>query len=219
MTTSEKPWWYGKTGKELDGLRVRVRYESGAELTGIISSPINSFVGIRATNSRLGVPVEAPFIFDHGEAVKLSADCHITSVNLFDDPDYERIDGHHDLREDDLIVTLIGNRYKVLATREGSDFVKCRTLEDPGSPFSLDVGEIRYVLRRKPQLPDKPGLWVDKDDSLWLAAQAPYEDWDFTCLRTDGHWIADGKRITRFNRNELSGFAPFRPYKPEVDND
>ncbi|MBT1161270.1 hypothetical protein [Bifidobacterium sp. SO1] len=138
-------------------------------------------------------------------------DPNVVSIEPLDDPSYERITGRHDLREGDLIVTLIGNRYKVLATREGSDFVKCRTLEDPGSPFSLDVGEIRYVLRRKLQLPDKPGLWVDNEGAVWLA-------WN---VEPDGLCVmkTEGAPSPMFNLRQamlvceadIEGYAPFHP--------
>lgn len=212
MNTSETPWWQGKTCGELEGTRVKVTYKNGAIAEGCLDRFGDLDIGDRET-------VHVSRCFAEDERFDLSV--RVESVELLDGPDYERIDGHHDLREGDLVVTLIGNRYKVLATSEGSDYVKCRTLENPGSPFSIDASEICYVLRPKPQLPDKPGLWEDKDGDVWV-----YADTNAAFLiRCIGSHDENGKFIWHIHGRvhnsscDASHYAPFHPYKPEADHE
>lgn len=68
----------------------------------------------------------------------------------------------------------------------------------------LDDSAFSYALRPKPQLPDRDGLWFDKDGALWVAR----DDKARAICTSKGTWIANGPVDS-----QLRVFAPFRPAK------
>lgn len=184
---SEKPFWEGKTCKELDGLHVKITWNNGDTMT----STLNIFGN--AGQCELS-PARHP-------AATFAPYADIKSIELVDDPEYERIDNIEDVREGDIFVAKDLNRYSVcsvLRKEHGEDNIIQVHVVGVGQ-FAILRSAFSYALRPKPQLPDKPGLWLDKDDAVWCF------DGDFLRPLND---IEDAWSVSRTTQ-----FAPFRPAK------
>lgn len=102
---SEKPFWEGKTCEEMANLHVKVTFVAGAVLTGITDCSGH----IRRSRNGSVVPISA-----NRGAERFVPYRDIESIELLDDPEYERIDNIEDVREGDVYVGTDGNRYTVL---------------------------------------------------------------------------------------------------------
>lgn len=187
---SEKPFWAGKTCKELEGLRVKIAWDNGDTLT----STLNLFGN--AGQCELS-PARHP-------AATFVPYADIKSIELVDDPEYERIDDIDDVREGDVYVGTDGNRYPVVELAEFADYpLRVKVSSEACLPHR---DYFAYALRPKPKLPDHDGLWLDKDDAIWQVydhqAIPVYDD-------------ADGWGVQReiFSVSQLGQYAPFRPAK------
>ena len=187
---SEKPFWAGKTCKELEGLRVKIAWDNGDTLT----STLNLFGN--AGQCELS-PARHP-------AATFVPYADIKSIELLDDPEYERIDNLDDVREGDVYVATDGNRYTV--TRRTTSNLQPLTVTVINTNFYPHRSYFGYALRPTPKLPDHDGLWLDKDDAIWQVydhqAIPVYDD-------------ADGWGVQReiFSVSQLGQYAPFRPAK------
>ena len=187
---SEKPFWEGKTCKELEGLRVKITWDNGDTLT----STLNLFGN--AGQCELS-PARHP-------AATFVPYADIKSIELLDDPEYERIDNLDDVREGDVYVATDGNRYTVL--RRTTSNLNPLTVAVINTTFYPHRSYFGYALRPTPKLPDHDGLWLDKDDAIWQVydhqAIPVYDD-------------ADGWGVQReiFSVSQLGQYAPFRPAK------
>ena len=187
---SEKPFWEGKTCKELEGLRVKITWDNGDTLT----STLNLFGN--AGQCELS-PARHP-------AATFVPYADIKSIELLDDPEYERIDNLDDVREGDVYVATDGNRYTVVGLAEFADHPL--RVKVSGGACLPHRDYFAYALRPKPKLPDHDGLWLDKDDAIWQVydhqAIPVYDD-------------ADGWGVQReiFSVSQLGQYAPFRPAK------
>lgn len=135
---SEKPFWKGKTCKELAGLHVKITWNNGDTMT----STLNIFGN--AGQCELS-PARHP-------AATFAPYADIESIELLDDPEYERIDNIEDVREGDEVFTLSGNKYKARAVYESMEVYA------DGDGFSPIIQReyFAYALRPKPKL---PGCW------------------------------------------------------------
>lgn len=191
---SEKPFWEGKTCEEMANLHVKVTFVAGAVLTGITDCSGH----IRRSRNGSGVPISA-----NRGAERFAPYRDIESIELLDDPKYERIDSIEDVREGDEVFTLSGNKYKARAVYESMEVYA------DGDGFSPIIQRkyFAYALRPKPKLPDKPGLWFDKYDAVWCFdgdSLRPLRgvvtgEWD---ISKDTWWVS-----------APTSFAPFRPAK------
>lgn len=187
---SEKPFWEGKTCKELEGLRVKITWDNGDTLT----STLNLFGN--AGQCELS-PARHP-------AATFVPYADIKSIELLDDPECERIDNLDDVREGDVYVATDGNRYPVVGLAEFADYPL--RVKVSGGACLPHRDYFAYALRPKPKLPDHDGLWLDKDDAIWQVydhqAIPVYDD-------------ADGWGVQReiFSVSQLGQYAPFRPAK------
>ena len=125
---------------------------------------------------------------------------------MLDDPEYERIDNIEDVREGDIFVAKDGNHYPIKHIGDyGLGATFCVSLPY-GIRAWLDDSAFSYALRPKPQLPDRDGLWFDKDDAIWQVcdhqAVPVYDDAD--------EW---GLQREVFSVSQLGQYAPFRPAK------
>ena len=146
---SEKPFWEGKTCEEMANLHVKVTFVTGAVLTGITDCSGH----IRRSRNGSVVPISP----SRG-AERFVPYRDIESIELLDDPEYERIDNIEDVREGDEVFTLSGNKYKARAVYE-----------------SMEV----YA--------DGDGFWLDKNDNTWTMRDGSLQvtclgadDWCFT---------------------------------------
>lgn len=196
---SEKPFWEGKTCKEMANLHVKVTFVAGAVLTGITDCSGH----IRRSRNGSVVPISA-----NRGAERFVPYRDIESIELVDDPEYERIDDIHDVCTGDIFVAKSGNRYDI----------RCADPRRGRPVFGVSIeGEVRewigsksfaYALRLKLRLPDEPGLWLDKDDNTWM-----FKGGSIQCIRIGtGKWNLDRPWISADGAQAWPA-APFRPVK------
>lgn len=195
---SEKPFWEGKTCEEMANLHVKVTFVAGAVLTGITDGSGH----IRRSSNGSGVPISPS-----RRAERFVPYRDIESIELVDDPEYERIDNIEDVREGDTYVGKDGNRYTVIALdKHGHHPLQLRIYE--GACCWPQRDYFAYALRPKLQLPDHDGLWFDKDNNLWLARGE-----DMRRLRnSSGEWGAL-RTLVPIDSVQARTAAPFRPAK------
>lgn len=192
---SEKPFWEGKTCKEMAGLHIKVTFKNGSILTGKTNPDASIVVNYLTVRLSYGAE-DDPFLPIRG----------IDTIELLDDPEYERIDNIEDVREGDIFVAKDGNHYPIKHIGDyGLGATFCVSLPY-GIRAWLDDSAFSYALRPKPQLPDRDGLWFDKDDAIWQVcdhqAVPVYDDAD--------EW---GLQREVFSVSQLGQYAPFRPAK------
>lgn len=200
---SEKPFWEGKTCEEMANLHVKVTFVAGAVLTGITDCSGH----IRRSRNGSVVPISA-----NRWAERFVPYRDIESIELVDDPEYERIDDIHDVCTGDIFVATNGNRFSVVAV-DDDDETDCTLAvmvqaEIPDFHDWMFNSNFAYALRRKPKLPDHDGLWLDKDDNTWTM-----RDGKVHIIRTsDGDWC-----FTRpwfyTDSVQVVNAGPFRPAK------
>ena len=196
---SEKPFWEGKTCKEMAGLHVKATWKNGTIATGVLNDIGDIDLGDNwfSYTSR-----------GYDSSCDFEPMDNIQSIELLDDPEYERIDNIEDVHAGDIFVAKSGNRYDIRCV-------------DPrrGRPvFVVSIeGEVRewigsksfaYALRLKLRLPDEPGLWLDKDDNTWM-----FKGGSIQCIRIGtGKWNLDRPWISADGAQAWLA-APFRPVK------
>ena len=189
---SEKPFWEGKTCKEMANLRVKVTFKNGTVATGVT----DECGDIDGVDSLSCVDVDDKFV-----------PCsYVESIELLDDPNYERIEEADDLQEKDIAVMLDGNRYKVTDVEKGRNRFWGRVYGAVGPEcIALGFNAFTYGLRPKPRLPDKPGLWLDKDDNTWVMGENAFP---LTCIDA-GNWSITRPQFSTDSVQVLNA-APFR---------
>lgn len=155
---NNKPFWQDKTCKEMAGLHVKVTFNSGTIVTGV---------------TNMNGDIKSVYVLTLGMGDDLFVpQADIESIELVDNPEYERIDSIEDVRVGDIFVAANGNKFSVVAVDFDDDKTN-RTLavmvqvDDLGSHVWMFNSNFAYALRPAPKLPDKPGLWLDKDDAVW----------------------------------------------------
>lgn len=192
---NNKPFWQDKTCKEMAGLHVKVTFNSGTIVTGV-------------TNMN-GDITEADNLSGREGNEKFVPNSYIKSIELLDDPEYERIEEADDLQEKDIAVMLDGNRYKVTDVEKGRNRFWGRVYGAVGPEcIALGFNAFTYGLRPKPRLPDKPGLWLDKDDNTWVMGENAFP---LTCIDA-GNWSITRPQFSTDSVQVLNA-APFRPVK------
>ena len=200
---SEKPFWEGKTCEEMANLHVKVTFVAGAVLTGITDCSGH----IRRSRNGSIVPISA-----NRGAERFVPYRDIESIELLDDPEYERIDDIHDVCKGDIFVATNGNRFSVAAV-DDDDKTDCTLAvmiqtENPDSYAWMFNSNFAYALRRKPKLPDHDGLWLDKDDNTWTMRDGSVQ---MTCAGADD-WCFTRAWFSPDSVQVLNA-APFRPAK------
>jgi hypothetical protein len=194
--SSEKPFWEGKTCEEMAGLHIKVTFKNGDVATGVTDKN-GDIKSVYVLTLGMGDDLFVP-----------QAD--IESIELVDDPEYERIDNIEDVREGDIFVAKDGNHYPIKYIGDyGLGATFCVSLPY-GIRAWLDDSAFSYALRPKPQLPDHDGLWLDKGDGLWLVTgttviEIAPKDPPAASISYPASSIEASER--------LSLFAPFRPAK------
>lgn len=198
--SDKKPFWEGKTCNEMAGLHVKVTFKDGSIFTGKTNPDANIVVNYLTVRLSYGAGDE-PFLPIRG----------IDTIELLDNPNYERIEEADDLQEKDIAVTLDGNRYKVTDVEKGRNRFWGRVYGAVGQEcIALGFNAFTYGLRPKPRLPDHDGLWLDKGDGLWLVTgttviEIAPKDQPVASISYPASSIEASER--------LSLFAPFRPAK------
>lgn len=160
---SEKPFWEGKTYKEMAGLHVKATWKNGTIVTGVLDDTGDIDLGDnRYLYTSRGYDSSCDF-----EPID-----NIQSIELLDDPEYERIDNIENVQVGDIACTTEGNHFRVIDLKPdplGDMLLRIRISEIDGE-YCIDSDDFAYALRRKPKLPDHDGLWWDKDNALWSVA-------------------------------------------------
>lgn len=196
---NNKPFWQDKTCNEMAGLHVKVTFKDGSILTGKTNPDASIVINYLTVRLSYGAG-DDPFLPIRG----------IDTIELLDDPEYERIDDIHDVCKGDIFVATNGNRFSVAAVddddKTNSTLAIMIQTEDPDSYAWMFNSNFAYALRPKPQLPDHDGLWFDKDNAIWQVcdhqAVPVYDDAD--------EW---GLQREIFSVSQLVQYAPFRPAK------
>lgn len=204
---SEKPFWAGKTLMEIQDLdqRVKVTMENGDVFIGKLVRRSRDTDGICSLSMQLDahrtyLHVFSAESFDTQPVIP----SYVDTVELVDDPEYERIDNIEDVREGDIFVANDGNHYPIKYIGDyGLGATFCVSLPY-GIRAWLDDSAFSYALRPKPQLPDRDGLWFDKDGALWVARDGKAR----AICTSKGTWMTSAPVDSR-----LHEFAPFRPAK------
>lgn len=189
---SEKPFWEGKTCEEMAGLHIKVTFKNGDVATGVADK---------------NGDIKSAYVLTLGMGDDLFVpEADIESIELVDDPEYERIDDIEDVCEGDILVSESGNRYSIrgIDVRHGYHVFNV-SIEGEVVEW-ISSASFSYALRPKPKLPDHDGLWLDKDDAIWQVcdhqAVPVYDDAD--------EW---GLQREVFSVSQLGQYAPFRPAK------
>ena len=96
---SEKPFWEGKTCKEMAGLHIKVTFKNGDVVTGVADK---------------NGDIKSAYVLTLGMGDDLFVpEADIESIELVDDPKYERIDNIEDVHAGDIFVAKSGNRYDI----------------------------------------------------------------------------------------------------------
>lgn len=194
--SSEKPFWEGKTCEEMAGLHIKVTFKNGDVATGVADK---------------NGDIKSAYVLTLGMGDDLFVPrADIESIELVDDPEYERIDNIEDVREGDIFVAKDGNHYPIKYIGDyGLGATFCVSLPY-GIRAWLDDSAFSYALRPEPKLPDHDGLWLDKGDGLWLVTgttviEIAPKDPPAASISYPASSIEASER--------LSLFAPFRPAK------
>lgn len=195
---SEKPFWEGKTCKEMAGLHIKVTFKNGDVATGVADK---------------NGDIKSAYVLTLGMGDDLFVpEADIESIELVDDPEYERIDDIHDVCTGDIFVATNGNRFSVVAV-DDDDETDCTLAvmvqaEIPDFHDWMFNSNFAYALRRKPKLPNHDGLWLDKDDNTWTMRDGSVQ---MTCIGADD-WCFTRAWFSPDSVQALNA-APFRPAK------
>lgn len=211
---SEKPLWEGKTLMEIQNLdkRVKVTMENGDVFIGKLVRRSRDTDGICSLSMQLDAHRTYLHVFSaESSDTQPVIPSYVDTVELVDDPEYERIDDIHDVCTGDIFVATNGNRFSVAAVDDDdkTNFTLAVIVqaEKPHFHTWMFNSSFAYALRPKPKLPDKPGLWFDKYDAVWCFdgdSLRPLRgvvtgEWD---ISKDTWWVS-----------APTSFAPFRPAK------
>lgn len=195
---SEKPFWAGKTCKEMAGLHIKVTFKNGDVATGVADK---------------NGDIKSAYVLTLGMGDDLFVpEADIESIELVDDPEYERIDDIHDVCTGDIFVATNGNRFSVVAV-DDDDETDCTLAvmvqaEIPDFHDWMFNSNFAYALRQKPKLPNHDGLWLDKDDNTWTMRDGSVQ---ITCIGADD-WCFTRAWFSPDSVQVLNA-APFRPAK------
>lgn len=195
---SEKPFWEGKTCEEMAGLHIKVTFKNGDVATGVADK---------------NGDIKSAYVLTLGMGDDLFVPkADIESIELVDDPEYERIDNIHDVCTGDIFVATNGNRFSIVAV-DDDDETDCTLAvmvqaEIPDFHDWMFNSNFAYALRRKPKLPNHDGLWLDKDDNTWTMRDGSVQ---MTCIGADD-WCFTRAWFSPDSVQVLNA-APFRPAK------
>lgn len=196
--SSEKPFWEGKTCGEMANLHIKVTFKTGTVVTGV-TDEYGDIDGVE--------------VLTYGDINDKFVPCpYVESIELLDDPEYERIDNIEDVREGDVYVGTDGNRYTVL--RRTTSNLQPLTVAVINTTFYPHRSYFGYALRRNPKLPDHDGLWWDKDNALWSVAISGLDNSKLVALLIgDPESPVTGSVWSGLNSKHVTSQAPFRPAK------
>lgn len=217
--SSEKPFWEGKTLMEIQNLdqRVKVTMENGDVFIGKLIRRSRDTDGI----CHLSMQLDAHRTYFHVFSAESSdtppvIPSYVDTIELVDDPEYERIDNIENVQVGDIACTTEGNHFPVIDLKPdplGDMLLRIRISEIDGE-YCIDSDDFAYALRRKPKLPDHDGLWWDKDNALWSVAISGLDNSKLVALLIgDPESPVTGSVWSGLNSKHVTSQAPFRPAK------
>ncbi len=217
--SSEKPFWKGKTLMEIQNLdqRVKVTMENGDVFIGKLIRRSRDTDGI----CHLSMQLDAHRTYLHVFSAESSdtppvIPSYVDTIELVDDPEYERIDNIENVQVGDIACTTEGNHFPVIDLKPdplGDMLLRIRISEIDGE-YCIDSDDFAYALRRKPKLPDHDGLWWDKDNALWSVAISGLDNSKLVALLIgDPESPVTGSVWSGLNSKHVTSQAPFRPVK------
>lgn len=177
---SEKPFWEGKTLMEIQNLdkRVKVTMENGDVFIGKLVRRSRDADGMCSLSMQLDAHRTYLHVFSaESSDTQPVIPSYVDTVELVDDPNYERIDNIEDVRVGDIFVAANGNKFSVVAVDFDDDKTN-RTLavmvqvDDLDSHVWMFNSNFAYALRPAPKLPDHDGLWLDKNGKTWVVSES-----------------------------------------------
>ncbi len=196
--SSEKPFWEGKTCKEMAGLHVKATWKNGTIATGVLDDIGDIDLG------------DNWFLFmsrDYDSTCDFEPLDNIQSIELLDDPKYKRIDNIENVQVGDIVHTRQGNHFPCVSNMNVSHWPQVY-IEEIDSKFVIGISSFAYALRPQPKLPDHDGLWLDKDDNTWTMRDGSVQ---VTCIGADD-WCFTRAWFSPDSVQVLNA-APFRPAK------
>lgn len=183
---SEKQWYEDIPRDEIRDKHVRVTCEEGAIFEGRLKPDgpyaalgFKPFVGLKGRSSAY---FEGFHVLERGSDDSWHPLIGITSVDLvWDERDWDWIDAK-DLRCGDAVVAN-GVLYKVRAMglQDEHPFV----LADAPGRLSIDLRLVSCALRRRVQVPVKPGFYQDTLGEFWARSAKPTDDGPWRSVEPD----------------------------------
>lgn len=211
--SSEKPFWEGKTLMEIQNLdqRVKVTMENGDVFIGKLIRRSRDTDGICSLSMQLDAHRTYLHVFSaESSDTPPVIPSYVDTIELVDDPEYERIDNIENVQVGDIACTTEGNHFRVIDLKPdplGDMLLRIRISEIDGE-YCIDSDDFAYALRRKPKLPNHDGLWLDKDDNTWTMRDGSVQ---MTCIGADD-WCFTRAWFSPDSVQVLNA-APFRPAK------
>ena len=191
---SEKPFWEGKTCKEMERLRVRVTLNNGDIITG----RMDAF-------GYITLSVGTVLVSNNGSSEPFVPRQGIKSVELLDESKYERIDSIENVREGDIFVAKSGNLYDIrTCEKRRGTFVFLLSMESEATEW-ISSRSFAYALRRNPKLPDHDGLWYDRNNGLWLIRHNSGR-----LVYSYGSYNVLNDKVYAIQSDDVKACAPFR---------
>lgn len=156
----KKPFWKGKTCKEMAGLHIKVTFKNGDVATGVADK---------------NGDIKSAYVLTLGMGDDLFVPkADIESIELADDAFRERITDITKVRPGDKVVVKNGNEYTVKKTdsdRVGGQTL-CLSIGELGFPdgWWVDDSFFQYAYRRPytmDDLPKEPGFYKARTESVW----------------------------------------------------
>ena len=156
----KKPFWKGKTCKEMAGLHIKVTFKNGDVATGVTDK---------------NGDIKSAYVLTLGMGDDLFVpEADIESIELADDAFRERITDITKVRPGDKVVVKNGNEYTVKKTdsdRMGGQTL-CLSIGELGFPdgWWMDDSFFQYAYRgpyTMDDLPKEPGFYKARTESVW----------------------------------------------------
>lgn len=156
----KKPFWKGKTCKEMAGLHIKVTFKNGDVATGVTDKN-GDIKSVYVLTLGMGDDLFVP-------------EADIESIELADDAFRERITDITKVRPGDKVVVKSGNEYTVKKTdsdRIGGQTL-CLSIGELGFPdgWWVDDSFFQYAYRgpyTMDDLPKEPGFYKARTESVW----------------------------------------------------
>lgn len=136
--SSEKPFWEGKTCKEMAGLHVKATWKNGTIVTGVLDDIGDIDLGDNRS-------LYTSRVYD--SSCDFEPIDNIQSIELLDDPEYERIDNIENVQVGDIACTTEGNHFRVIDLKPdplGDMLLRIRISEIDGE-YCIDSDDFAYA--------------------------------------------------------------------------